>query len=335
MSAGQNSLDVAERLRAFFRAQPGGTVPILSNLRRLGVGRSRENWAFEATWQQDEVDRPRDLILRRDPLGGLVETDRSTEFSVLRALEPSSIRSPQALWLDPDGMWFGCPSIIMLREPGACRNDVLNGSRSLKSRLELARRFCDLMAEVHSVRWQDLALETVLIDPGRNASLAQLGRWESTYLRDQVDSYPELELAIAWLRTNAPISPTTRLVHGDFKPGNILLCGQRITALLDWELAHLGDPHEDLGWVTQPLRKREHMIDGHWEREDLISRYECAVDFEINMGNVNWWNVFSTFKTAVMQVTGLRSFLDKRSDRLYWPNQKVLKSLLLSIDSMA
>jgi aminoglycoside phosphotransferase (APT) family kinase protein len=124
------------------------------------------------------------------------------------------------------------------------------------------------------------------------------------------------------------------LVHADFKPGNILLDGDRITALLDWELAHLGDPLEDLGWVTQPLRTREHLIPGSWEREDLIAHYAAVRSVEVDPAALAWWNAFASFKTAVMQVSGLRAFLDGRSETLYRPHPKVLRALLDAIGAL-
>ncbi len=102
----------------------------------------------------------------------------------------------------------------------------------------------------------------------------------------------------------------------------------RIVALLDWELAHLGDPMEDLGWITQPLRTREHLIDGAWEREQLFARYERATGRAVDLDAVRWWNVFSSFKTAVMQTSGLRSFVEGRCDEPYRPTAPVLRALL-------
>lgn len=146
--------------------------------------------------------------------------------------------------------------------------------------------------------------------------------------RDQCEPLPELAVAATWLRERAPRSAGTVLVHGDFKPGNVLLAGGEPTALLDWELAHLGDPMEDLGWVTQPLRQDEHLIPGAWERADLFARYRAATGRDVDEAGVAWWNVFACCKTAVMQVSGLRAFLEGRSPELYRPTHAVLAALL-------
>ena len=268
------------------------------------------------------------LIVRRDPLGGLLETDRAVEFAVLRSLEPTAVPAPRARWLDVTGASLGRPSLVMRREPGVCDYFVVNGDRPLAERIALAGQFCDLLAEIHRVDWRGLGMGTFLDDPGPCAAFAELDRWEATLRRDQLEPYPELELALGWLRSSAPRATTTVLVHGDFKPGNVLLEGRRIVALLDWELAHLGDPMEDLGWVTQPLRTREHLIPGAWERRQLFDRYAAATGAPVDEASVAWWNVFACYKTAVMQVSGLRSFTEGRCDEPYRPTAPVLGALL-------
>lgn len=268
------------------------------------------------------------LIVRRDPLGGLLETDRADEFAVLQALETTVVRAPQVRWLDATGESLGRPCLVMVREPGQCDYFVVNGDLPLAERVALARRFCELLVEVHQVPWQSVGLNGVFPDPGRSAATTELARWEAILRRDQVEPYPELELAAHWLAAHAPQSPRTVLVHGDFKPGNVLLQDGRIVALLDWELAHLGDPHEDLGWITQPLRTREHLIPGAWERAQLLDYYQELTGTEVDHVAVDWWNVLACYKTAVMQASGLRSYIEGRCDELYQPSADVLRTLL-------
>lgn len=303
--------------------------PRVERLARVGVGRSRENWVFDAVWSEEGRTRCEPLIVRRDPLGGLLETDRATEFAVLQALEHTAVPAPVPRWLDASGAELGRPSLVMRREPGTCDYYVLNGDRPLAARLSLAERFCDLLALVHLVDWRESGLANATQhDPGPQAAIAELDRWETVLRRDQLEPYPELELALEWLRGGAPTSSGTVLVHGDFKPGNVLLDGEAIVALLDWELAHLGDPMEDLGWVTQPLRTREHLIPDAWERAQLFERYQEATGIAVDTGSVTWWNALACFKTAVMQVSGLRSYVEGRSDEPYRPTVAVLGALL-------
>jgi aminoglycoside phosphotransferase (APT) family kinase protein len=328
-SSGDEFLD---RVQVFLDAEAGCGAPMrIDGLTRIGAGRSRENFVFDAVWREDGREVREPMIVRRDPRGGLLETDRGVEFTVLRALEATDVPAPRARWLDATGEWLGRPSLVMRREPGVCDYFVVNGDRPGSARLRLAERFCDLLAQVHLVDWETAGMGAFLDDPGPSAAIVELDRWEAVLRRDQLEAYPELELAMVWLRDSAPRSPATVLVHGDFKPGNVLLEGDEITALLDWELAHLGDPMEDLGWVTQPLRVKEHLIPGVWERRDLFERYARATGFEVDETSVAWWSVFASYKTAVMQVSGLRAFVEGRCDTPYQPTAAVLRTLLDSI----
>lgn len=319
-------------LRAFFAHEFGEGLATVDNLVNTSGGRSRENWSFDLSWQEGSKRCHESLILRRDPEGGLVETDRASEFRILRALEATDVPSPAVRWLDEQGRWFGRPSLIMHREPGVCDYYVLTGERPLPERRSLAEQFCALLARVHAVDWTPMTSCGVLEDPGAGAAEAGVDHWEGILRRDQREAYPELELALQRLRLDPPRASERVLVHGDFKPGNVLLEGDRIVALLDWELAHLGDPVEDLGWMTQPLRQREHVIPGSWEQGDILRAYERSTGRMVDPADLRWWNLFATFRTAVMQVSGLRSFLEGRSRQAYRPTSKVLRTLLDYID---
>ena len=326
--------EIRQRLEAFLRTRLGPASGLrIERVERVTVGRSRENWLFDASWQEDGRTVREPLIVRRDPAGGLLETDRAAEFAVLRALEGSDVPAPRARWLDPTGAELGRPSLVMRREPGVCDYFVLNGERPLSVRVELAERFCDLLGRIHRVDWRARGMGAFLDDPGPEAARAEVDRWEAVLRRDQLEPYPELELAARALRARAPRAERTVLVHGDFKPGNALLDGERIVALLDWELTHLGDPMEDLGWITQPLRTREHLIPAAWERPQVFARYRQATGCDVDEDSVAWWNVLATYKTAVMQVSGLRAFVEGRCDEPYRPTAAVLRPLLDALAS--
>jgi aminoglycoside phosphotransferase (APT) family kinase protein len=310
---------VEARLLAFLRQRlPEASDLEINELRRVSTGLSRENWVFDLLSFEGGKRVERELIARRDPLGGLLESDRRTEFDVLKALEPSPIPAPRALWLDADGSELGRPTLLMERGVGACDYFVINGDRPLAERVSLAERLCDLLAEIHCIDWKELAIDHALPDPGPEAARAALDAWTAILRKDQIEPLPEVELMIDWLRRSPPRCEERVLVHGDFKAGNVLLDARdEIELLLDWELAHVGDPHDDLGWITQPLRTREHLIEGAWTREQLFARYAERTGLSIDLDAIRWWNVMACFKTAVMQITGLRSFLAERTDTLY------------------
>jgi aminoglycoside phosphotransferase (APT) family kinase protein len=296
----------------------------IEGLHRTTAGLSRENWVFDLVLG----DARQELILRRDPLASLLDTDRATELALLNALEPTPIPSPVVLWSDLEGDLLGRPALVMQRAPGSCDYMVLNGTRPMDDRRRLAEQFCDLLTELHAVDLVQAGIDRLFTDPGEKASLLALEEWTRT-LHQRVDAaYPELEAAALWLAERAPASPRSVLVHADFKPGNILLKGDQITALLDWETAHIGDPNEDLGWITQPLRAREHQIPDVWEIDDIIDHYERATGYRVDRGAVAWWRLFASFKSAVITLTGLEEYLAGRSDRLFREPTRFMRVLI-------
>ncbi|HEX4507622.1 MAG TPA: phosphotransferase family protein [Alphaproteobacteria bacterium] len=288
----------------------------IDGLRRTSVGYSRENWVFDAAWQADGKARAQPFIARRDPAGSVLETDRRLEFAILSALADTNIPVPRVRWLDADGARLGRPSIVMDLADGVCDYMVLNGNRPPDRRLAIAHRLYDRMADIHLLDWRALGLDKVLENPGNKAALAALDYWEAELRRVQLEPEPELELVIAWLRERAPDNEAVTLVHGDFKPGNVLMQGDEVTLVLDWETAHLGDPLEDIGWVTNPLRAGEHRIPDAWEPSDLIARWSERTGFSADSTAVRWWNVLANFKQAMTVLTGKHAFADGRFDRI-------------------
>lgn len=301
-----------EQLAAWLSEEVGAPVTV-DRVDRTSAGFSRENWVFEAEWNGG---RHR-LIARRDPVGSVLATDRAIETAVLRAIEHTDVPSPRLLWVDLDGARCGRPTLIMELVPGICDSFALDAERPVAERVALAHTIYDELARIHSVDWRALGLDSAMADPGPTAALAAVDHWESELRRVQLDPEPELTFVLSWLRANAPTNAVTTLVHGDFKPGNLLLDGDEVTAVLDWETAHLGDPHEDLGWVTNPLRAAEHRIPEHWEPDDLLARWSATTGIEVDRDAVRWWQVLANLKLAVIVLTGSHSFVDGRLDRVH------------------
>ncbi len=288
-----------------------------TGVERAAGGLSRENWSLDATWFDATGTQSRRLMLMRDAAGTLLCTDRKREFAVLKGLEATDVPAPKAHWMDEDGRWLGAPSLVMDRMPGTCDYLVLNGDRPLDARLNLARGFVDLMARIHAVDWRGVGLGAVLDGPTGAPSQIELAHWESEYRRVQLEPHCELDYVLGWMRASAPQAQEIVLVHGDFKPGNALIAGEHISAKLDWETAHLGDPLEDLGWVTNPVRKREHQIAAAWERAQIVAAYRKLTGRRVDEAALRWWNVFSCWKLAVIQLTAVSEFVAGRYDRVF------------------
>ena len=312
----------AERVVAGLQAMIIDAIPTAHDFRFAGVqraagGLSRENWSLDATWVDAMGAQSHRLMLMRDAAGTLLSTDRQREFAVLKALEATSVQAPKAHWVDVGGRWLGGPSLVMERMPGICDYMVLNADRPLDARLNLAHSFIDLMARIHTIDWRERGLGAVLNVPTGAPSRIELAHWEAEYRKVRLEPHPELDYVNAWLHRGAPEAEAIVLVHGDFKPGNALISGEHISAKLDWETAHLGDPLEDLGWVTNPVRKREHQIAGAWERDQIVAAYRALTGRRVDEVALRWWNVFSCWKLAVIQLTAVSEFVAGRYDRVF------------------
>ncbi len=324
--------DIVTGLRAFLAFELGDAQHLaLSDLKRTSTGFSRENWTFVAHWRDASGDHSLPLILRRDPPGSLLETDRRCEFGVLRSLHSTGLPVPSTPWADIEGRWLGSPSLIMEIAPGECDWHALTGARPLAIRLALANAFLALLSQIQSVEWRGLGLGDLLGDPGPNAALRELGHWGAELRRVQLEPMPEMELVLSWLEARARPSRRTVLVHGDFKPGNALILDDRISAMLDWETAHLGDPLEDLGWITNPARSGEHQIPGAWERTEIVAAFKHRTGYAFEDDELVWWNMFSCWKLAIIILTGARAFIDGRFDRVHhnptWLYRRMLKMM--------
>lgn len=301
-----------------------GLPVTIGRVERTSSGFSRENWVFEASWG----DRTHLLIARRDPVGSVLHTDRSIETAVLRALDDTAVPSPRLLWADLDGTRCERPCLVMEHVDGVCDSYVLSSDRPVDERLRIAHAVYDRLAEIHLVDWRRLGLGNLLADPGEAAALAALDHWEAELLRVRLSPEPELRYVISWLREHAPSNDMVTLVHGDFKPGNVLVRDGHVTAVLDWETVHLGDPHEDLGWVSNPLRAAEHCIPGTWEPADLFSRWESLTGLEVDLDRIRWWQVLANLKLAVIVLTGAHAFVDRRLDRVHQSPVAIHRMLL-------
>lgn len=132
-----------------------------------------------------------------------------------------------------------------------------------------------------------------------------------------------------WLWEHRPPPPArVTLVHADFRPANVLVEDGRVSVLLDWEFAHLGDPAEDLGWYCAPIYTREHFIRDAWSQDEFLSRYAAATGVLVEPERLHFWQVLSMFKLAAILLVGIGSFLEGETDRAAAANHDMLRATL-------
>jgi aminoglycoside phosphotransferase (APT) family kinase protein len=250
----------------------------------------------------DGADAP-ELVLRRAPLGapGGVAHDMEREYRILRGLHPVYGRVPRPLAFCGDPAVPGAPFYVMERVRGVIlrgRPDEVAALSDADAR-GLSETLVDALADIHRVDWRAAGLAD--LDRGPGYAARGISGWIKRYHAARTDDVPPLEGAIAWLQARvadgAAPDHGPSLVHNDFKFDNLVLDPAdpaRILAVLDWEMATIGDPLLDLGttlgyWVDaddpEPLRRiippTMSAHPGSLRRAEVVARYQARTGAEI------------------------------------------------------
>jgi len=266
----------------------------VADVARLSGGASQETWAFAA--QTD--DGKRGLILRRAPRNGRVNDGAvglENEPPILSRCRAAGVPVPEVVHIlvADDGLGTG---YIMTRAEGeAIPRRLLNREEYAAVRPTLAGRFGEILATIHAADVSGLhAVRSSFAAEGIAFQRSRLARYG-------IDS-PIFELAMVWLADNMPHAPAGgRLVHGDFRNGNIMVTPTGVSAVLDWELAHIGDPMEDLGWLCMNSWRFGHTAmpaGGFGSREALFEGYRRGGGI-VDADAVRFWEVFGSLRWGI------------------------------------
>ena len=301
--------DVLDALERFFEVErPGSRV---SDIRRMGGGASKEQFLFSLS-SADCGDEK--FVLRMDPLAAITETDRRREFELLEAMQ-GLVPAPRPLWLDPDGIAFGRPAVIMEFVGGVTKPTdsslKVSGLGTLfgdRLRATIKGQFLDHLVAIHAFDWRNADLPSFDVP---DADAKQAARWSLNYWKAmwQIDRYEErpiFSLTEQWLTDNIPECDELVMTHGDYRTGNYLFdedSGQ-ITSILDWELARIGDYHEDLGWFLMQLfgiiENGQFRAGDLFEREEFIDAYEQASGRRVNRATLHFYDVMASWKCYII-----------------------------------
>jgi aminoglycoside phosphotransferase (APT) family kinase protein len=282
----------AEALASAVRRHLGVPAEI-EGLHRLSGGASRETWSFDAV----ATDGTRqELVLRRDPSELAGQSDRGVEFALLEAARAGGVAVPKVWFvLEPDdelGSGF-----VMERIAGeTIPRRILRDDAYAAARPELARQCGEQAARIHA------------LDPAGLPPLPVQGAREQIALyREYLDGFgephPAFELGLRWLADHAPAAGPPTLVHGDFRNGNFIVGPDGIRAVLDWELAHLGNPVEDLGWLcvmSWRFGVADRPVGGFGTVDDLLAGYRDAGGGAVDPDELRYWEALGTLKWGVI-----------------------------------
>lgn len=262
--------------------------------KRLSGGASQETWALSGSGNS--------AILRRAPGGSSMARSSaaiglSAEAKLIQFAADANVPVPKVLHVlsEEDGIGDGFLMSLVLGETIArpiLRNDEFAGARDV-----LARQSGEALAAIHSIPLEGLPSELGLSD-----GQAQVEQYEEIY-RGFDAPRPVFELAMRWLKENAPAPMDNVLVHGDFRLGNLMIDETGLVAVLDWELAHIGDPREDIAWLcvnSWRFGQTQNRVGGFGQLEDLLTVYNERSGTKISSADVDWWEMLGSLKWGVM-----------------------------------
>ncbi|MFN7147991.1 MAG: phosphotransferase family protein [Microthrixaceae bacterium] len=285
----QDDIDLAEAL-ADSLAAVLGTVEV-RDLTRLTGGASRETWAFDAVGAGGTRTQ---LVLRRDPPGRPGPAgSMALEAAAMRLADAVGMAVPEVLLDVDDPAVWGSSGLIMRRVDGeALGRRILRDEQFEHARVALVEQSATALARLHSIDPSELPAATELEPLGTMRSL----------LDGFGEPVPTFEYALAWLERRRP-EPTGRaIVHGDFRLGNLLVDPAGLTAVLDWELLHVGDPAEDLGWFCVRAWRfgAAAPVAGLGEREELLAAYAAAGGVAVDLSTLRWWEAYGTLRWGII-----------------------------------
>ena len=279
----------AERLETLCRTKLGGNGP-LADLKRLSGGASMQSWRF--SWG-DEA-----LILRRMPEGMRADDaaidsgalDLDGQADVIESAVEHGVMAPavRARLSPEDGLGEG---FVMACAPGEALPQVLLRDPAYAPALDgLSRQWAEQLAAIHAIA--PASLPTALASRSPAQMLADLeARW-----RDLGGVSPVYALAFGWLERALPDPVEPRLCHGDFRMGNLLVTPEGLSAVLDWELAHLGDPVQDLAFGCIPswrFGRYDKVLGGFAQPQDMLAHYEAITGAKVDPERFRFWLVYS------------------------------------------
>ena len=262
---------------------------------RLTGGAASVTWRFE----MQENGARRDLILRLSQGRSRISTglDKRTEAEVIRLVVKNGVPAPTVAFVldDEDGLGEG---FAMDSIPGeSIPHRILCDERYAGARAMMTGQCAAILSRIHASDASSIPRLSVL------DAIAQLEVYEPLY-RGHGEHVPAFELAMRWLERHLPDRSARDLVHGDFRNGNFLVTPQDgIRAVLDWELSHIGDGMEDLGFLcvnSWRFGNRDRPVGGFGQRKALFDAYEAASGRAVDPHQVRFWEIFGTLKWGIM-----------------------------------
>jgi aminoglycoside phosphotransferase (APT) family kinase protein len=307
--------ELRARLERFIARAAGVRDVRVEGLRKLPGGASRQTWSLDAVYEQGGAGQRLPLVLRRDPGNTTLNTQRREEFRVQQAAFAEQVPVPRPYWLAEEADALGAPSYLMQRVEGeTLPRRLLRDAEYAGARGVMTAQLGAILARIHRIDVAVHGLDFLPAPlPGESPAPAEIDRYEQIFRGIAPEPHPAFELAFRWLRQRLPVGGARVLVHGDYRIGNVIFGPEGVRTVLDWELAHVGDPAEDLGWLcvrAWRFGSDDKPAGGIGTRAELFAAYEAAGGARIDAERVRFWEVFGNLKWAIICIAQARTHLD-------------------------
>jgi aminoglycoside phosphotransferase (APT) family kinase protein len=277
-----------------------GPAATISQVHRLTGGASMETWSLVLGGPGGEEG----VILRRRAGSSVTHPTEAgqpvglpLEALVIQAAADAGAPAPQVLHVCDDLDGLGEGYIMRKVEGETLGRKIVGDARFDGVRPGLARQCGKVLAQIHA------ATLPVDVELRVSDALGELDKYEAKYLESEARK-PVFDLAFAYLRRHGPPPLPAKLVHGDFRNGNLMIDPEvGLAAVLDWEMAHLGDPAEDLGWLcvnSWRFGRAEHPVGGFGQYEDLMEGYAEAGGQDLSLDRLLYWQALGSLKWGVI-----------------------------------
>lgn len=306
--------EIRERLAAFVAREIGVDSVHIDNLKRMAGGASRETWSLDLRYTQDGRDVHLPLVLRRDPAASAMGSNRGDEFRLLQDAEAAGVAVPHVYWLSDDSAGLGAFFLMARVEGETIARRIFRSDELAQARTLLTGQLGTAAARLHTINIDTPRLAFLARpEAGQSAAAAEIDRFEQIFRAIAPQPHLVFELAFRWLRERLPPPENFTLVHGDFRMGNVIVGPEGLRSILDWELAHIGDPMEDLGWLcvrAWRFGNDDHPVGGVGQRAELFAAYEQASGRSVDPQRVRFWEVLGNLKWGIMCIMQAKTHLD-------------------------
>ena len=316
----------AQLERFIQQERPDAESVRIADFQLLAGGYSQETYRADAVITSGGRAETLPLIIRRDPPPeiDILPTKRRLEFQILeRVGERTDIPVPKAYFLDEHGSALDRPAMVMERARGSADLTPLFAPGNEDEAEAVATEFCERLAELHATSLDALDPDGDFRD-ARDAGI-DASDWESymtssmaffreSYHRIAFDPLPVFYDMYASLPNKLPEPAPLALCHGDYQPSNFLYEDGRITGIIDWEAAHVGDPREDIGWLYQLSAITGFDLAGAVKADGgFLQHYSKLSGIPVTMEDVGFFMVFSSAALAAPILDAVRRGLDGES----------------------